>query len=241
MIFRRYILAAGALLLASACSSGGGGREVPITATDDGCTPATIEAKAGEKLTFVVRNDAKSDRELEGIEGTRLEEILVPAGRTRKVNYTVPASAGAQKLKCYVPGGPSTIIELQVEGASTEPKNQGSLVSGKQEPFDTTVNVVLSEWLVNPSVSEVKAGRIRFVARNVSGDQVHELAVLSVARDGQKRELAEVEGLKAGETGEFIVALKAGRYELACLTAKGEWGSTEDHYQKGMYTSFTVR
>ena len=240
MISRRYILAAAALLLASACSSGGGGREVPITATDEGCAPATIEAKAGEKLTFVVRNDAKSDRELEGIEGTRLEEILVPAGRTRKVNYTVPASTGAQKLKCYVPGGPSTIIELAVEEGSAKPPVGAAEVKAKTAPFDATVNVVLSEWVINPSVAEVKAGRIRFVARNVSSDQVHELAVLAISGDGQRREIADVV-VKPSATDEFVAELRPGRYELACLIAPGEAGSTEDHYQKGMYTSFTVR
>ena len=60
------------------------------------------------------QRQAKGDRELEGIEGTRLEEVLIPAGRTRKVHYTAPKSAGTQKLKCYIPGGPATIIEVRV-------------------------------------------------------------------------------------------------------------------------------
>jgi hypothetical protein len=101
----------GAVLVA--CSVGGG-REIQIVATDDGCTPTTITATTSEKLTFVVKNDAGSDRELEGIEGTKVEEVLVPSGRTRKVNYTTPGQASTEKLKCYIPGGPSTIINLEV-------------------------------------------------------------------------------------------------------------------------------
>lgn len=103
---------AGAVLILSACSTGGG-REVLITATDTGCSPTTIAAKPGEKLTFVVKNEARGDREIEGIEGTRLEEVIIPAGRTRNVNYTMPKEGGPQRVKCYIPGGPSTIIELQ--------------------------------------------------------------------------------------------------------------------------------
>ena len=109
-------IAALALLLA-ACSGegdgdGGGGRELPITVSAQGCAPERITAQPGEKLTFVVKNESSTDRELEGIEGTRLEEVLVPAGRTRNINYTMPAGGATQKLKCYLPGGPSTIIEL---------------------------------------------------------------------------------------------------------------------------------
>jgi hypothetical protein len=106
------LLGIGALLL-TACSSGGG-REIEVVATDQGCSPASLSAHTGEKLTFVVKNEAKGDRELEGIEGTKLEEVLVPSGRTRKVNYTAPDKASSQKLKCYIPGAPSTIIDLVV-------------------------------------------------------------------------------------------------------------------------------
>lgn len=102
-----------AALVLTACSSGGG-REVEIVATDSECTPTSVTATAGEKLTFVIVNRANGDRELEGIEGAKLEEVLVPKGRTRKVNYTAPAAGTVQKLKCYIPGGPSTIIELRV-------------------------------------------------------------------------------------------------------------------------------
>lgn len=107
-------LAAGLLV---ACGGGGDGRVVQITADDSGCTPTSLQARAGEKLTFELKNNARGDRELEGIEGTRFEEILIPAGRSRKANYSVPKSAGVQKLKCYIPGGPSTIIELQIAPA----------------------------------------------------------------------------------------------------------------------------
>ena len=102
------------LVLGAACaSSGAGGREVTIVQKDDGCAPASIAVKPGEKLKLVVKNESSRDYEIEGIEGTKLEELVVPAGKTRTPGYTVPEAGGTHKLKCYVPGGVSTIIELQ--------------------------------------------------------------------------------------------------------------------------------
>src|SRR5947209_6722329 len=46
------------LVIGVACgSSGEGGREVPITQSQAGCSPKTVEATAGEKLNLVVKNE----------------------------------------------------------------------------------------------------------------------------------------------------------------------------------------
>jgi uncharacterized cupredoxin-like copper-binding protein len=216
-------------LLALACTTGGG-REVTITAEANACSPASVDVKAGEKITFVVVNHAGGDRELEGIEGTKLEEILVPDGRTRRVNFTAPKESGVQKLKCYIPNGPSTIVDLRIKGGE------------EAAAADTSVNVALREWAVTPSVTEVSAGRIRFVVKNEGGG-VHELAVVKPQASGEPQELpgAEVEDVKPGMTSEFVFDLKPGRYQLACLVAKGEFGSDRDHYAAGMHAEFVVR
>ncbi len=70
---------------------------------------------------------------------------------------------------------------------------------------------------------------------------MHELAVLSVGADGQKREVADVEGIQPGQAATFVTDLKPSPYELACLIGPGEQRSSFDHYQKGMHTSFIVR
>ena len=104
------------IALSVACgSSGEGGREVRITQGQDECTPKTIEATPGEKLNLIVTNDSdKEPYELEGEGGTKLEEIIVPEGKTREVGFDVPEEAGSYELKCYVPGDIETIIEVQV-------------------------------------------------------------------------------------------------------------------------------
>ena len=110
------ISAVGSALVAVsiACgSSGEGGREVAITQGQEECTPKTIEATPGEKLNLVVTNESdKEPYELEGEGGAKLEEIVVPEGKTREVGFDVPEEPGSYELKCYVPGDIETIIEV---------------------------------------------------------------------------------------------------------------------------------
>ncbi len=102
------------LVLAIACgSSGEGGREVQIAQRDDGCTPTRIEAATGEKLKFVMTNETGGIYEVEGEKGTEFEEVVVPDGKTRSAGFTVPDEEGTYPLKCYVPDGVETIIEVQ--------------------------------------------------------------------------------------------------------------------------------
>jgi uncharacterized cupredoxin-like copper-binding protein len=248
-MFRFYVLLGLAgLLAAAACSAtGGGGREVQITQEESGCTPASVSVKPGEELKLVVKNAAGKDYEIEGIEGTALEETIVPEGRTRSMGYTVPDKAGVYKLKCYVPGDVSTIIELRAEGAAGSDASgdgQQSPGSGRQpgEPAqaDTVVKVRLAEYEVMPESATVPAGKVQFIAENVSASMAHELAVLRMKDDGSLENMGEVEDLDPGQSGSVTLDLPAGKYTLACLIAKGEAGSTVDHYKAGMHTEFTV-
>lgn len=101
--------------LATACGDDGGDRRtILITQADDACAPAALEVTADERVTFEVHNESGDDQEIEGIEGTRLEEVLVPAGRTRNVNWTAPGEEGTALIKCYRPGGQETVIEVTV-------------------------------------------------------------------------------------------------------------------------------
>jgi uncharacterized cupredoxin-like copper-binding protein len=229
-VSRPFAVALALLAVAAlaACSSGGGGREVQIVAHADACTPASVAASPGERLSLVVKNAAGGDREVEGIDGTKVEEVLVPNGRTRTVGLTMPSDGATQKVKCYIPGGPSTIIEFTAAGGAAG------------ADAGTTVNVDLAEWTVTPDVASVPAGAIHFVAHNRSTWSQHELAVVSVDANGQKHEVADVEAIPPGGSGEFVVTLQPGHYELACLIAPGEAGSQVDHYQVGMHTPFTV-
>ena len=249
------LIAAGAAMLAfgAACSSSGaGGREINIVQSNEGCTPASIAVMPGEKLNIKVNNQSGEDvYELEGIEGTNLEEFVVPQGKTRSVGYTVPDGPGVHKVKCYVPAGPSTIIELTAGGGAVvnptaptnaEPTRTDStpVAASTTEGGGTTVAVSLLEYSVTPDKASVKAGPVRFIATNVSKTQVHELAVLKVQPDGSFQNVGEIEDIPAGQGGAIQLDLAAGAYQLACLIVPGEAGSTTDHYQQGMHIDFNV-
>ncbi len=239
-------------LFAACTSSGAGGREVNITQRDDGCTPASVKVQPGEKLKLVVKNESKKDYEVEGIEGTKLEEIVVPEGRTRSPGYTVPgAASGTYKLKCYVPGGVSTVIELVAGGggpaAGATPEADPDPEAEEEEteqsssgPGDVTVAVTMTDYAMNADKASVKEGDIRFIATNASAGQKHEMEVLRVKGDGSFDAIGEVEAIAPGAGGALTLELEPGAYQLACLIAKGEDGSPVDHYAQGMHTDFTV-
>lgn len=238
------LAAAGVLMFAAACgSSGAGGREVRITQKDDGCTPASIDVTPGEKLKLVVKNDSSKDYEIEGIDGTELEEVVVPEGRTRTPGYTVPSTEGVYKLKCYVPSGPSTIIELRA-GAATTPQSRQQVAPTEHgasfSSAQATVKVTLDDYTVTPDATTVKAGSIEFIATNVSSDEVHELYVMKVKDGGSLETLGEIEDIEPKQNGSMVLELAPGTYRLACFIVPGEAGSEVDHYQKGMHTDITA-
>jgi uncharacterized cupredoxin-like copper-binding protein len=235
-------LVAAAIATLGCAASGAGGREVQVAQGDDGCTPLVIEATPGEKLDLRVKNETGNTYEVEGIDGTNLEEVLVPEGRTRSVGYRVPDSGGVGKVKCYTPGGVSTIIEIRAgDGTtSTDAGDSGGRDVTEAPDADATVTVSLVEYEVLPDVRSVEAGTVLFKATNDSGSLVHELAILRVESDGSLETLGEIEDLDFGAEGAIVVDLEPGRYQLACLLIPGEAGSETDHYQEGMWTEFTA-
>jgi uncharacterized cupredoxin-like copper-binding protein len=231
-----------ATLAGIACSSSGeGGRAVEINQNADGCTPAAIEATPGEKLDLRVTNNTGKDYEIEGIDGTQLEEVVIPGDRDRSVGYNVPSDGGTFKIKCYVPGDVSTIIELRAGSGAGGSATSAATATGAAAAADSTVTVGLFEYSVMPDKTSVDAGAIKFDATNNSASMVHELAVLRVKEDGTLENMGEIEDIEHGASGTLTINLTAGKYQLACLIVPGEAGSTTDHYQQGMHTGFTVK
>ena len=112
-----------AALAFSACSltAVGGGQEITVTAreTEDGMSfePAVITVEAGDEVTFVIKNAGTVDHEFESIaEGEAgIEEIIIPPGRSRRVNWTAPDEPGSFPVYCDLPGHRAAGMELTLE------------------------------------------------------------------------------------------------------------------------------
>ncbi len=233
-----------ATLLAACGGDSGPRRTIQIQQTDDACTPATIDVRPKEPITFEVKNDGKKDREIEGIEGTKLEEVIVPSGRTRNVDYDAPDKEGIQKIKCYVPGGSTTIIEVKVSGPAVSggsgARNDGAATSLKtNKKASDTVTAKLDSMTITVDKAVVAKGPTKFVATNVNAKDVHELVVLRVKGEDLEA-VGEIEDVDPGKTADMVLDLPPGDYLLACLIAPGEHGSTVSHYQSGMKLNFKV-
>jgi uncharacterized cupredoxin-like copper-binding protein len=118
------------------------------------------------------------------------------------------------------------------------------------------VDVVLSEFIVDPAEESVEAGEVTFALDN-QGGETHEFVVVEAASAddlpvdddgafdeeafGEDNVLGEVEDIEAGDTAELTLDLEAGDYVLLCnIVEEEEDGEVESHFAEGMYTTFTV-
>ena len=122
------------LLLVSTALAGcsiaavGGGEEILIVAGErDGgmyFEPSAVTVPIGKEVTFVIKNEGSIDHEFESIEKGEagIEEIIVPAGLTRRVHWTAPSDPATYPVYCDLPGHRAAGMELTlvvVEGSSS--------------------------------------------------------------------------------------------------------------------------
>jgi uncharacterized cupredoxin-like copper-binding protein len=117
------------------------------------------------------------------------------------------------------------------------------------------VNVVLSEFVVEPEQESADSGEITFAIDN-EGGETHEFLVVEAdsaddlpvdddgafdeAAFGEDNVLDEVEDIEAGDTAELTLDLDAGTYVLLCNIVEDEDGEVESHFAEGMHATFTV-
>lgn len=144
-------------------------------------------------------------------------------------------------------------LSLAACGSTEETPNSSPIPS---------VEVVVSEWIVQPKPNEVKAGQVKIFVDNAGSDE-HELVVyrgnkvdLPLKSDGSVDEdaaeaniVGEIGEIKPGETKSKTFDLKlAGEYTIFCNVVHEpgmgmDHGSDTElvrHYQKGMVSSLTV-
>jgi plastocyanin len=143
--------------------------------------------------------------------------------------------------------GVGAMLVIGVAGCSSSKAADGAAGAGKDD-----VTIKMSEWLLEPSVTSLKAGELVIEVNNVGG-QEHELIVLAgadakafaVKADGSVDEdaideaakMGEVEKVGGGTAKSGTFNLKAGTYVLMCnLVDK----AANAHYAKGMVSMITV-
>ena len=121
---------------------------------------------------------------------------------------------------------------------------------------DSSSEVLLSEWIVEPDPDSVDAGDVELTADN-QGGELHELVVvradsasdLPTDEDGAVIEdelpegslIGEIEDVEGGESASATFALDSGNYVLFCnLTEIEDDGSVESHFAEGMHAEFSV-
>jgi hypothetical protein len=194
---------------------------------------------AGEKLRLAITNEGDATYAVRD-EAQQLELLSIPAGESVEADYTAPDVVGAHAIQCSREGGPETDIELVVAGESETPVPGGP---GKDTPSPDDVLAVavsLMDFTVTPSQTEMRPGRINLIATNVSQGQTHELNVLQLQSDGSLTVLGGIPPIAPQEGGALLIELDAGTYRLACQIQPGEFTSTIDHYQQGMWVDITV-
>lgn len=106
-------LVAVSLAVLTGCGSSSSGREIAVEMTNFKLSPAAVEVKAGESITFVLNNQSNQDHEFESDEA-KVEEVLVPAGKSRKVNWKAPAKAGEYEFECDMAGHDGMVMTVKV-------------------------------------------------------------------------------------------------------------------------------
>ena len=118
------------------------------------------------------------------------------------------------------------------------------------------VDVVLSEFIVDPAEDSVEAGEVTFALDN-QGGETHEFLVVEAASAddlpvdddgafdeeafGEDNVLGEVEDVETGDTAELTLDLEAGDHVLLCnIVEEEDGGEVESHFNEGMHTTFTV-
>ena len=158
----------------------------------------------------------------------------------------MPVSA---KRLCFVLGAVVVTTVLAACGGDEGDEATTSPVGGE----GATVNVLLSEFIVDPSPASVSAHQVAFVAKN-EGKEKHELVIvktdlapdkLPTKDDGSVDEEAagvtvidEIEEFDPGGTEQLSVKLDSGKYVLLCNIVDEEG---HPHYKKGMHAAFSVQ
>jgi uncharacterized cupredoxin-like copper-binding protein len=113
------------------------------------------------------------------------------------------------------------------------------------------VVVELSNWKLVPSMVEVPAGEVTFLAVHIEEGHahghghdepgtIHDLAVLKKLPDGSYELVGRTPEIKTGDSYELTLQLDSGDYQLVCDIVEEIDGRVVSHMIEGMVAEFRV-
>lgn len=207
--------------------------------------PVTFKVDNGGTMMheLVVVKTAKTPAQLAEPDGTANESESVgeaadiEAGASKSV--TLNLKPGHYVLLCNLPGHYKAGMYTEFTVTATE-----KTIAPVNGVTDVSVALAAANpFSLEPAVSTVKAGKVRFIAANY-GTMTHEIVVVKTDKtpeqlaqpDGTANEstsVGEAADIAAGETKMVTLDLKPGKYVLLC--------NLPGHYAGGMFATFTVQ
>jgi len=221
---RRVLVLPFLLLLVGlgACSSDDTKGAIDVTATNDKCTVAKTDLRAGSS-TFAVKNDGDDVTEVYVYaKGDEVKGEVENIGPGTSRDLTVDLTAGEYEVACK-PG-------MKGDGIRTKVSVTGAGGTAAATPSKTvTVEAMDYSYGGLAGTTFTKGDAVEFRLHNAAPEEKHELEIFGP--DGEA--LGEVGPTKPGATGHVVVTLaESGTYRVNC--------GIDDHAAMGMEGTFTV-
>jgi nitrite reductase (NO-forming) len=214
-----------------------------------------IVVKRGERVRMYVMNAGPSiwtgvhvigtvfdKTNVEGVIGHDSQTINLAPSQGGYVEFTLDKEGSYPFLTHafgdMVKGAIGVLSTTNAPKAAAEGHSMGGAAPAKVAPVAGGVKTELGEMFIKPSMTQLKAGKVTFIAHN-SGTLPHMLMVektpIKMDGPGQPTEsaaLGDTGIIQPGQTKSITVSLKKGAYELFC--------NVPGHYAAGQKTSVTV-
>ena len=214
-----------------------------------------ITVKRGERVRMYVMNAGPSiwtafhvigtvfdKTNVEGVIGHDSQTINLAPSQGGYVEFTLDQEGSYPFLTHafgdMVKGAIGVLSTTHAPKAATGGHSMGGMAPAKVAPVAGGIKTELGEMFVKPAKTQLKAGKVTFVAHN-GGTLPHMLMVektpLKMDAPGQPSEsgaLADTGIIQPGQTKSITVMLKKGTYELFC--------NVPGHYAAGRTTTVSV-
>jgi len=149
------------------------------------------------------------------------------------------------------------LVSAALMGPSALAQDAEEVDGGASDAATMELDVILQEFVIIPETTTLSAGSITINAENIGPNDPHELVIIKtdlpanalptredggVDEDAEGLEvIGEIEEFEVGTTESATFDLAPGHYAFICnIVEQADDGTTEAHYQKGMFIDVEV-